>query len=78
MHHGLWIPFCHRSEMKMLTRIKFMLGRGMCVKKNDGASDIKWNGKFRMLNGKRDIMIKRVVLNRDAIVSKLILVEERV
>ena len=76
--HDLWIPFCRKSEMKMWTHIKFMLGRGMGVKKNNGASDIKWDGKFRMLNGKKDIMIERVVLSRDAVVSKLILVEERV
>ena len=63
--------------MKMWTSIKFVLDRGMGVMKNDGAGDIKWNGKFRMLNGKRDVMIERVVVNRDAIVLKLVLVEKR-
>ena len=47
--------------MKVRAHVKFMLGRGMGVKKNNGSSDIKWNGKFRMLDEKRDITIERVM-----------------
>ena len=60
----------------MWTSIKLMLAGGMSVKENDGARDVKWNGKFGVFNGKRDSTIEGVVLNRDAIEPKLILIEE--
>ena len=44
-----------------------MLAGGMSVKENDSVRDVKWNGKFRVFNGKGDIVIEGVVLNRNAI-----------
>ena len=57
--------------------IKLMLGRCMSVKKDNGSSNVEWNHKFRMLDGKGDVMIEGVLLHRDVIVSELVLVEER-
>ena len=62
----------------MWTSIKLMLAGGMSVKKNDSARGVKWNGNFRVFNGKRNIAIERVVLKTNAIELKLISIEERV
>ena len=63
--------------MKMRTSIKLiMLTGGISVKKNDGTGDVKWNGKFRVFNGKEGIVIEWVILNRNTIELKLVLIEE--
>ena len=72
--HGLWILFHCRCKVYS---IKFMLGRGMGVKKDNGSSDVKWDSKFRVFNGKRDLTSEGVIMYGDAIVSELVLVEER-
>ena len=55
-----------------------MLGRCMSVKKDNGSSNVKWNGKFRVFDAKGKALQEGVVLYRDAIVSELVLVEEGV
>ena len=55
-----------------------MLGRCMSVKKDNGSGNVKWNGKFRVFDGKWKVSQEGVVLHGDAIVLELVLVEEGV
>ena len=64
--------------MKVWASIKFMLGGSSGVKKNVGAREMKWDGELRMLDGDWIVMIKRVVMDVNAIELDLILIEERV
>lgn len=59
------------------TIVQFMLCGGASVQKNVSAMNHKWYRNIITFNGDGGIGVKRVVVNRNTIVSQLIGVSER-
>ena len=61
----------------MRASIKLMLGRCMTVQKDNSSSNLEWDNKVGMFNGKGLISFEGVVLYGDAIVVlELVLIKE--
>jgi hypothetical protein len=63
--------------MDVWTRVKFALGGCTSVNKNVGAGSEEVDENIRMFDREWVAVIERIVRDRDAVVSNLVLIKER-